>query len=419
MASGLDFERKPFSTSGPIVTSRYTEFQPPSERPTLTVPGDSLTATMLTTITLDGFRSFRHYAVEGLGRVNLFLGGNNCGKTSLLEAIEFLVSKGEPSVLLRASDNRGEQSPISEPATPARLWTTNVTHLFHGHDFDPESGKQIEIVGTHGYGPITVRVRPLTQDERRVGDEYPLEPRAYDLPLGLEIGGSSLHPDPVFAIGRDGVLRSRRRLGTEPPMERKRPAPIRFFAPRSLSASDIRRMWDIVQMEGRESEFLDIVRVVEPDLESLHFLVRDLSVSPQTGAASPATGILSRLRDHDRRVPLGVLGDGTHQLLALSLSLIEAADGFLLADGLDNNLHWTVMRDLWTALVEASRRSSVQIFATTQSLDGLRGLAALYRKDPELASEVTVFKMDRRLPQAVRLSADNVDAAVTHGIEIR
>lgn len=94
-------------------------------------------------------------------------------------------------------------------------------------------------------------------------------------------------------------------------------------------------------------------------------------------------------------------------------------DGFLLADEIDSGLHWTVMPDLWEFIIRAARRYSVQVFATTHSLDCITGLADLYRRDPELTAEVSVFKMDRRLPRAVRLSADNVEAAVKNGIEIR
>lgn len=374
---------------------------------------------MLTTLTVDGYRSFRHYEVEGLTAVNLFVGTNNCGKTSLLEAVQFLASKGSISALLRSSESRGEASPTSGHHAPMRSWVTNVTHLFHGHDLHPESEPTIRIEGKPGNRPLTVTVRPLTSEESNgdgslfdAGDDD-------DLPLALEIAGSHLRPNTVMAIGRDGSLLSRRRLGSEVPTIRDQPTPTRFLAPRSLSAAAMRDMWDRVQIEGRETEVLEAIRLVAPEVESIYFLVGDRTRSPHRLTLPSAAGILARLRDQNRRVPLGSLGDGLRRVLALSLSIIEAADGFLLADELDSGLHWTVMQDLWRFIIEASRRSSVQVFATTHSLDCIHGLASLSRESPELASDVSVFKLDRRLETAIRFDADNVEAAVAMDIELR
>jgi len=44
---------------------------------------------MLNLLTLRGNRSFRDYQMTDLARVNLVVGKNNCGKTSILEASYF------------------------------------------------------------------------------------------------------------------------------------------------------------------------------------------------------------------------------------------------------------------------------------------------------------------------------------------
>lgn len=374
---------------------------------------------MLTTLTVDRYRSFRHYEVEGLTAVNLFVGTNNSGKTSLLEAVQFLASKGSVSALLRSPESRGEANPISEPNEPVRSWATNVAHLFHGHDTHPESEPTFRIAGKPSNWPLTVAVRPLTLEESNGNGSLFDESDDDDLPLGLEIVGSYQRPNPVIAIGRDGSVLSRRRLGSENPKILDRPTPTRFLAPRSLSAAAMRDMWDRMQIEGRDDEVLDAVRLVAPEVESMVFLVGDRSRSLHRPALSSAAGILARLRDQNRRIPFGSLGDGLRRVLALSLSLIDAADGYLLADELDSGLHWEVMQDLWRFIIEASRRSSVQVFATTHSLDCIHGLASLSRESPELASEVSVFKLDRRLETAIRFDADNVEAAVAMDIELR
>jgi AAA ATPase domain len=57
-----------------------------------TAPANSFSASqgdrsLYSSITIEGFRHFKRLELNNLGRINLFLGPNNCGKTSILEAI--------------------------------------------------------------------------------------------------------------------------------------------------------------------------------------------------------------------------------------------------------------------------------------------------------------------------------------------
>ena len=45
---------------------------------------------MLEKLSLHGYRGFDAYELGGFGRVNLVVGKNNCGKTTVLEAIELV-----------------------------------------------------------------------------------------------------------------------------------------------------------------------------------------------------------------------------------------------------------------------------------------------------------------------------------------
>ena len=385
---------------------------------------------MLTAINLDCYRRFRQYEMAEFGRVNLLVGRNNCGKTSLLEAVEFLVSKGSPGVLLRSPARRGEASPITDPTVPIHSWVPNIGHLFHGHDIRPGAGGKFKVAGSNGYDPLTVSVRPLTPEERNGSAQLFGGADEDDVPLGIEIAGSYLRPNPVMAIGWDGSLLSRDRLGPELVSAHRRspgdfrsthfrPGPTRFLAPRSLSAADMRSMWDRVQVTGRRSEIINALQLVVPELDSLHFLASDPARRFRDESMASAAGILADIAGKDRPVPFGSLGDGMRRILALSLSLIETAGGCLLADEIDSGLHWSLMQGLWEFIIRASQRSSVQVFATTHSLDCLRGLASLYTDNPDLASEVAVFKIDRKLPFAVKLGVDSVEAMTKHGLEIR
>ena len=50
---------------------------------------------LLRDLTIENYRSFENYKLNGLARVNLLVGDNNCGKTSVLEAVHILISQGK------------------------------------------------------------------------------------------------------------------------------------------------------------------------------------------------------------------------------------------------------------------------------------------------------------------------------------
>ncbi|MEH2008793.1 AAA family ATPase [Nostoc sp.] len=65
---------------------------------------------MLKTIKIENFRSFPSFELQQLGRVNLLVGKNNTGKTSILEAIQLLCSRTNLEPLAEVMTNRGEYS---------------------------------------------------------------------------------------------------------------------------------------------------------------------------------------------------------------------------------------------------------------------------------------------------------------------
>src|SRR2546427_12204859 len=94
---------------------------------------------MITNTEIEGFRSFRRLSVNGLTLVNLFVGANNAGKTSILEAIE-LLAIGTPPALWRSPVRRGEELTITgEEERPSNRPELDISHLFFGHSLEGAS----------------------------------------------------------------------------------------------------------------------------------------------------------------------------------------------------------------------------------------------------------------------------------------
>jgi AAA15 family ATPase/GTPase len=96
---------------------------------------------MIDDVNIKGFRGLRDFSMENLGRINLLVGTNNSGKSSILEAIELMSSRGSLRSIWSATSRRGERLWFEDDSR--RYSEGDVSHLFYGHGF--AVGSKIEI----------------------------------------------------------------------------------------------------------------------------------------------------------------------------------------------------------------------------------------------------------------------------------
>ena len=361
---------------------------------------------MFKTLALRGFRGFESYTLTDLAPVNLIVGKNNCGKTSVLEAVQLLASDGHTAALSEIVRRRREGSYRRR---------VDISHLFFGHEC--RSGAQFELSSGDGERNVHARILALDEvgeeavlwDPRRVnvrrGEPEPDEDNDPEFALRL---ASSIRKDPrMLPVARDGTLLYE--LGSRSAYNEGSGAPVRFLGLESAADSRMSEAWDEILAEGREEEIAEDMRLLVPEIDSVHFL---------SGGRLSGSILVGR-RGGGRRLPIGSFGEGLRRLLALRLALVGATGGFLLLDEIDSGLHWTVIQDVWRLLVEVATRSEVQIFATTHSYDCIRGLGMLVTSRPDLAGAVSIQKIDESLKQAVALRGEQIEIAVAQEIEVR
>jgi len=357
---------------------------------------------------LEDYRSFKSYELRDLARVNLLVGRNNCGKTSVLEAVHFLASGGSPYVLRQIAGQRGELNARNYPDRTGRLHrTTDASHFFFGHRFDPGVrfsilANDIESVRMHveyNQGDLRSLQRPLFEEEADDVQLLVVRIESNEMPAGVVLPatvGGTLHLDSMAmsTTASDGSPR----------------APVSFVSAVSLDIEDMRRMWDSLLIEGREQEVVNALNLVENELASVHFL---------SANGYGRSSIVLGHQGGSRRTPIGSHGDGTRRLLALALSLTQLSGGVLLVDEIDTGLHWTVLEHLWKLVVEQAVQANIQVFATTHSRDCIDGLASFVASHPEHASQVSVQKVERQLGRSVGFDGADIENAVKHNLDLR
>ena len=310
---------------------------------------------ILNSLEVRNFRGFRDLKIEHLGRVNLLVGKNNVGKTSLLEAIQLYASRAStPTFIWEVMSTRHE---VKQLFVNVRDMLAALKYLFYGRN-DIKPGLQpIQI------GPInslqemlsiaidwsftetrdgTLHTRLLEPRENYISDS--LAPR-----FTIQTAGATLSY-PIDPSLHQGILRLN-----------SNEIPCLLTPAHGLSEQRLIELWDGIALTKFEADVLAALRLLAPGLVDLTFVSTPLS----GGERIPIVKII----DSDEPLPLHSLGDGMLRALGISLALVNAKDGILLIDEFENGLYYTVQPELWQLIFQVAQRLNVQVFATTHSWD--------------------------------------------------
>ena len=382
---------------------------------------------MITTLDLNNYRGFKQYQLSGLNRVNLLVGKNNSGKSSILEAVHLLAATGDPRVLSRIAWQRGEVVSIAptDDSVNTDLFA-NVFHAFLGHGISENANLSITSnEATLFYKLISIADADEPQqalffeDAAKVRRQYRAEVSNIRLTYALRIEGTNVPGSSVaFPVTEEGALlidasRNLNRIASTR-WRREEGDMVLFITPDSLTNAAMSELWDKAISERRENDVIAALKILEPTLKNIFFLSGERAY--RYGGRG---GVLVDFEDAPKRLPLGSYGEGMRRLLALALSLVRPKGGVLLIDEIDTGLHYSIMGDIWVMILKAAIQNDVQVFATTHSLDCVRGLGWLCEHYPDLGGQASLQKIDRNLDEAVGLDASKLKLAVELEQEMR
>ena len=377
----------------------------------------------LKNLRVQDFRSFGRFGLKNLGQVNLLVGTNNCGKTTVLEAVNILMSNGDftaiwSTLVRRGEDIYGERDPIT--ASTGRQ--VDIRRLFRGHEIEVD--KDFQLFGESDFGRISMIAKI---DEYRPAQQqlFETEPQLVESseellpPLSLSLHwsqgpGKELNI-PISrrgGVSSDAIRRSAGRISGADTTY-----PIGFVTASSLTADAVASIFEDIVLTPQEDLVTDAMRIIEPDIERIASSGSERFRSGMRLASRG--GILVRLKGIKDRVPIGSMGDGIWRMLGLALAAVQSGNGILLVDEIDTGLHHTVMQDMWRFLYSCSKKYNVQIIATTHSWDCYHSLAVICRDYVSEGSDVTISRIERGREEAIGYTEQEIVAVADRDIEVR
>ncbi len=321
-------------------------------------------------IEIQQFRNLSSLKLEGLKRVNLITGKNNCGKSSLLEAISLWAAKGRLNGLADLLVSRNEIYVNKEQQNsifPFGFKTIdqaieNYSLLFSGRKFDFSKNNEI-VIKVNDINELRIKFvkfvfRNLAKVEvtdKEVADEE-LE---YNVGYKITFTGNRI-PKRWLILSEDVVLF--RKKNDYPDWLPKEDI-VQIVSVTSSDDAITREQLNKIALTKKEDELVDILGILEPNIQRIGF-----------SGDEQDSGVLIRVAGQPP-FPLNSSGYGMSRMTALVLAMFNAENGFLLINEFENGLHWTVQKRLWEAIFDLSQKLKVQVFVTTHSEDAIQTFA--------------------------------------------
>lgn len=365
---------------------------------------------MLDSFNIRNYRNFQTFQLNQTSLVNLIVGTNNSGKSSLLEAIYLLNSDDPIESLLYVLGERGEYNlyRIGADYTAQNGAGYMVSHIFNGHRFD--IGSKIAFyagVGKKTRLELSVQEAGLNRQANLFddqSDEIESYPKSKWMWVERTDHGAIRYSE-VLRI-TDGLTASRKHIRSlTQPSQRAR-----LITTSHLTYEELSGLWDHITLTPREDQVIEALRIIEPGVERISFTSRN----------SSSSGILLKMAGASEPIPLVSTGDGMKRILGIIASLVSVESGTFLVDEIDTGLHYEVLTDMWKTIFTTAARIGTQVFATTHSWDCVR---AFQRAMQELPGEQPglLIRLERNGEQieAITYAPKELEIAIKHGIEVR
>jgi AAA15 family ATPase/GTPase len=345
----------------------------------------------LENVTIHQFRGLRDLELKDLGRINLLVGLNNSGKTSVLEALSVYCHPLDIKVWLSTANQREQDIGVYR----IRLLDAIKWLFTHNSASIVEPDKPIILISSTGLFSVKKLIASYEEMEqislseesniRNISNEEEIEnedtPRVKKgIKLKIEVFADdgyqlSLFGEPPACI-TDFLLWEDERFYRLP--GKREPSLKTSVVTPSSHRSEVGqfRLLSEATFQNFKADVIQLLKQIDNNISDIEILL-------------PPESISSRFNIYIQHKKLGLapvstFGDGIRRLLHIALKLASVKGGILLIDELESTIHTEALQSSFQWLVKWCTEMDVQLFATTHSLEAVDALLEVTESDSDL-----------------------------------
>ncbi len=351
---------------------------------------------------IKNFRGIESLSISNIKQVNLITGKNNCGKTSVLEAIFLLIGMSNPQLAINIHTFRD------------LLLTDDgdFSYLFNNFDFSKYPLISGQVDSQKRSLEIKAIYPTFSENSKQISEKRELTREK------LMSNASTTAEDSIEGLTLSFNINKKDKFQTEIKLKQgeiklsrdyKEKLSANFVNPRTIM-NDIDRRLDAILVRKDLDLIIKALKEIEPNLLDIRMGAR--------GMVYADIGI-------DKLVPLNIMGDGIRRILAILAAISERKNGILLIDEVENGLHYSSLSILWKAVLNAALDNNAQLFITTHSYECIEAMTKAFEGLTQFNSKkdfINLFRIDRNSRgqhQAFQYNTDTLLAGIEKDFEVR
>lgn len=321
----------------------------------------------ITNLNIETYRGIKELQIEDLGSVNIFVGDNNTGKTSVLEVIQLM---GNPSYynLIRIARQRERYR------TNMRMGLDTLNSFLYLFDIEYSNKEKYYHIGVGGtinkqVGYIDINGKVVNQliDLNEVAKYNPLIRNRLkssiietqkEVPTFIGKIDNSFLPHQLRLIDRKPeVFEINEYSRIMKVNDRESLLDVRFIQTIDHITEDSFSM--LIKDKDIKEKAVDLLKEFDESIVDIRYINDDDRFVPV---------IETR---HGNYIPLSMYGDGMKKSLIMLNSIVGAENGVVLIDEFETALHTSAMKQVFKFILDISRQLKVQLFLTTHSIEAV------------------------------------------------
>jgi Fe-S cluster assembly ATPase SufC len=306
-------------------------------------------------IEIENFRGLKNLKIKETSLVNVIVGRNGTGKTTILEAIHLACSGNQPMEFNNLIAARGLFAYGGTLSAESYFCNFDVTKIAKCRLY-LNSSDQVQAQSIAMQWEKSTALPPVYAQLDEGGNIVSASAVTERKNLGaLQLTyqhpwhGSSEPKTHVTEIVFTGNgMQTRNHAGCTHCIFSK------FLPLRTQNSNDPARLYSQMSRAGDKDSFDQWLKLVDPRIETL-------GVTAETQPAS----LEAKLKDQEKSIPVALLGDGLQRAMLFATHFLTEGVRVLCIDEIDVGLHRDTLKDLWKAIYTYCRDKNIQLFCTT------------------------------------------------------